>query len=246
MSLIEEIAARLIASGQRLATAESCTGGLVGHWLTNLPGSSRWYEGGIVAYSYAAKRTLLGVDPETLNRVGAVSAEVARQMALGVRQRLGSDYGLAVTGIAGPQGATDEKAVGLTYIAVATPTAIEVQRCQWHGTREGNKQSSADAVLRLLHDLLYAESEPSHAQQGVEAMNPHAVEALFERDGTLRPRSFVWQGRQHHVSDHGRQWRDGAVRHFLVMSMGRVWELRFHEQQLTWEVEPKTDARRVV
>lgn len=246
MSVIDEIAEYLLAEGATVATAESCTGGLVGHLLTNVSGSSRWYGDGIVAYSYAAKKALLGVEEETLDRVGAVSAEVAEQMARGAKQRMGSDYALAVTGIAGPQGGTDEKPVGLTYIAVATPTRVEVRRCQWHGTREGNKRSSANAVLLLLRDLLRANATQNDERQREMTMNRNAVQALFDSDGTLRPQSFVWQGRRHEISDHGRKWRDGTVRHFLVMSMGRVWELSFDEGTLAWSVTPQTEARVVV
>src|SRR5512136_3481226 len=105
----------LVERKLKLATAESCTGGLVGHRLTNVPGSSEYFEGGIVAYSYEAKERLLGVHHDTLYEHGAVSAETAIEMAHGVRRALGTDIGIAVTGIAGPGGGLPDKPVGLVY-----------------------------------------------------------------------------------------------------------------------------------
>ncbi|HAL92724.1 MAG TPA: hypothetical protein DCM68_06845, partial [Verrucomicrobia bacterium] len=111
-ALLKKIAAALLARHQTLATAESCTGGLVGAALTSLPGSSAWYFGGIVAYSNALKPRLLGVPAETLAAHGAVSPETARAMAEGARKKCKADFALSVTGIAGPDGGTPEKPVG--------------------------------------------------------------------------------------------------------------------------------------
>jgi PncC family amidohydrolase len=138
----------------RLATAESCTGGLVGHVITTIPGSSGYYLGGIVSYADLAKERLLGVPAEALRRHGAVSAQVARSMAEGARASLGADVAVAVTGVAGPDGGTSAKPVGLTYVAVAGPAGTEVQRHVWSGDRAANKERSAEAALRMLLDVL--------------------------------------------------------------------------------------------
>ncbi|WP_338038342.1 competence/damage-inducible protein A [Neosynechococcus sphagnicola] len=106
-----------------LAVAESCTGGGLGHLLTEVPGSSQYFLGGVIAYENSVKETLLGVDAGVLAQVGAVSREVAQQMAVGVRSRLGATWGLSITGIAGPDGGTPEKPVGLVYIGLAGPGA---------------------------------------------------------------------------------------------------------------------------
>jgi nicotinamide-nucleotide amidase len=137
-----------------IATAESCTGGLVGHVLTEIPGASDYYLGGAVSYSNDAKERLLGVPPETLARHGAVSAQVAVAMAEGARSAFSAAVGVAVTGIAGPSGGTDSKPVGLTYVAVADRTGHDVRRHVWGGDRSANKRASAGAALQLLVERL--------------------------------------------------------------------------------------------
>ncbi len=133
-----------------LSLAESCTGGLVSHRLTNVPGSSEYYRGGIVSYANEAKVGLLMVRPETLAAHGAVSRETALEMAVGARRALSADVGLSVTGIAGPGGATPDKPVGLTWIAVSTPEGQAAVRQVWPGDREAVKAQSAEAALALL------------------------------------------------------------------------------------------------
>ena len=137
-----------------LATAESCTGGMIGHLLTNISGSSDYYLGGVIAYANQVKRERLGVRAETLEQVGAVSQETALQMARGVRRTLGTDYGLAVTGIAGPTGGTPDKPVGLTFIALAGPQIERCERHVWTHDRLGNKQATARRALQMLIELL--------------------------------------------------------------------------------------------
>ena len=150
----ETIGVLLQERGLTLATAESCTGGLVAHRLTNVPGSSAYFVGGVVAYSNRIKEEMLGVRHETLLTHGAVSEETAREMAQGARRRFGTDLAVAITGIAGPTGGAPDKPVGLTYIALA---AVDTERCErriWSGTRLENKERSAEAALQLALDYL--------------------------------------------------------------------------------------------
>jgi PncC family amidohydrolase len=149
----------LLEHGWRLATAESSTGGLIGHVITLVPGASRYYVGGVISYSNLAKEVELGVPHELIEEHGAVSAEVAQAMADGVRNRFGVELGLSVTGIAGPEGATPGKSVGTHYIAVALrghPDRIE-HRVFGHD-REGNKAAAAMLAIELAVDEVRAAS----------------------------------------------------------------------------------------
>ena len=150
VGLAERLQAVCLARRLTVATAESCTGGLVAHAITDIPGSSAYFQGGFVTYSDEVKRGLLGVGAELLVAHGAVSAQVARAMAEGARERLGTDLAVAVTGIAGPDGGTAEKPVGLTYVAVADAGGVDVRRHHWTGDRHDNKRESAVAALALL------------------------------------------------------------------------------------------------
>ncbi|MHB1294251.1 MAG: CinA family protein [Anaerolineae bacterium] len=152
--LVEGIGRALTASGWTLGTAESCTGGLVGHWITNLAGSSEFFVGGVVAYANATKERVLGVPWEHLEAYGAVSAEVALDMAYGARRVLGCTYAVAVTGVAGPGGGTPAKPVGTVYISAVGPHGEIARRYQWAADRLGNKELSAQAALELLVELL--------------------------------------------------------------------------------------------
>ena len=148
--LAERLQATCRAAHLRVALAESCTGGRVADALTDVPGSSGYLAGGVVAYEDAAKTAILGVPRDALAAHGAVSAQVALAMAEGARARFAADLAVAVTGIAGPGGATPGKPVGLTYVAVADATGNAVRRFAWSGDREANKASSAEAALELL------------------------------------------------------------------------------------------------
>ena len=141
----------LVKRNWQMASAESCTGGLVGHIVTQVPKSSDHYLGGIVSYSNAVKEELLGVPGDLIERVGAVSAEVAEAMTTGALERFPvAELTVAVTGIAGPDGGSAEKPVGLTYVAAALRDgAAVVERHQWPHDREGNKRASALAALEL-------------------------------------------------------------------------------------------------
>lgn len=155
---LDPIAARvatlLLAKGWRLATAESCTGGQIGHAITNISGSSAFYQGGVVAYSYEAKTALLGVPQALLAAYGAVSHPVAYAMARGVRQLLGTEVGIAVTGIAGPTGGTPTKPVGTVYVGISSPRGDETRHYVWDQDRLGNKTLSAAAALALVLEQL--------------------------------------------------------------------------------------------
>lgn len=145
-----QIGEPLRQKGWKLALAESCTGGLVGHLITNVPGSSEYYLGGITAYAYEAKERLLGVRQKTLETYGAVSQETALEMARGVRAALGADVGISITGIAGPGGGMPGKPVGLVWVGLSTPTGDWAWRYLWHGNRIENKTYSAEAALQQL------------------------------------------------------------------------------------------------
>lgn len=138
----------------RLALAESCTGGLIGNRITDVPGSSEFFWGSIVAYAYEAKAALLGVSWDTLNQRGAVSRETVMEMARGTRQALKTDIGVSVSGIAGPGGGTDEKPVGTTWIGLAAGDGEWSKLHRFSGDRGQNKAAAADAALQLLLDYL--------------------------------------------------------------------------------------------
>jgi len=142
--------------GLRLAVAESCTGGLIGHLITNVPGSSTYYMGSVTAYAYEAKVRLLGVRWETLEKYGAVSQETVLEMARGVRTALAADIGLSVSGIAGPGGGTPDKPVGLVWIGLSAEQVDEAWCNIWSGGRLQVKEQSAQAALQMLADYLSA------------------------------------------------------------------------------------------
>src|SRR5919202_2691213 len=141
---------RLRRAGWHVATAESCTGGLVGHLLTEIAGSSEYYLGGVVAYDNTVKRDLLGVSPATLQSAGAVSEPCAREMAGGARRLLGTEVAVSTTGIAGPGGGSPEKPVGLVYVAVATPGDTRCERYIFGPDRSANKEQAARMALELM------------------------------------------------------------------------------------------------
>lgn len=148
--LAGRIQAHFVEHGLTLSTAESCTGGLVGHILTEVSGSSDYYLGGVVSYSNQLKMSELDVGVDTLEQHGAVSAQACVAMAEGARRRHRSSVALAVTGIAGPRGGSAAKPVGLTYVGVADETGHDVRRFTWHGDRPANKIASARAALGLV------------------------------------------------------------------------------------------------
>ncbi|WP_455392880.1 CinA family protein [[Eubacterium] cellulosolvens] len=155
MSTLENELGELLTSRKlTLATAESCTGGLIANRITNVPGSSNYFERGVITYSNQAKVELLNVPGDTLERFGAVSAETAIAMAAGIRSLARTDLGLAVTGIAGPTGGTPEKPVGRVHIALASSDRVEQFKFNFNGTRLEIKQQTAEAALKLTVDYL--------------------------------------------------------------------------------------------
>jgi PncC family amidohydrolase len=153
-SLEIRIGSLLRARRLKLATAESCTGGLVADRITNVPGSSDYFLGGIVAYAYEAKVELLGVSWDTLKAFGAVSRETVLEMARGARKMLGADVAISVSGIAGPGGGLPNKPVGTTWIGLSADDAEHAALRHFDGDRRENKVLSADAALALLLSYL--------------------------------------------------------------------------------------------
>ena len=135
---------------QTVSLAESCTGGYISHLITAIAGSSDYYKGSVIAYSYEIKTLELGVSAEVLNKKGAVSQEVVEQMASAVRKKFNTDYSIAVSGIAGPGGGTPEKPVGMVWIAIATPEKVFSKKCQFANNRLRNIQMTANTALNLL------------------------------------------------------------------------------------------------
>lgn len=154
--LEEIIGALLKQRGQKLAVAESCTGGLIGARITNVPGSSDYFERAVVVYSNQSKMEVLGIAAEIIEKHGAVSRETATAMAEGIRRTAKTDLGLAVTGIAGPGGGTDKKPVGLVYIALASPSGLKVNEQRFSGNREQVRLRASQAALDMVRKHLIA------------------------------------------------------------------------------------------
>ena len=146
----------LRAKGKTLATAESCTGGFIAHLLTSVPGSSAYYEGSFITYSYDLKSAMLGVDKNVILEKGAVSEDVVLQMAKGVKDGMNVDYAIAVSGIAGPDGGTEDKPVGTVWMALATPDGIEARVFQFGSNRMSNIRTTALTALNWLRKELLA------------------------------------------------------------------------------------------
>jgi len=149
------LAKALLARGESLATAESCTGGWVAKVCTDLAGSSGWFERGLVTYSNAAKQELLGVSAETLNQHGAVSEQTVQEMALGILRHSHAQWGLAISGIAGPGGGSASKPIGTVWIAWAGPEGWLVKRSYWFdGERDAVRRQAVETALRVLFNRL--------------------------------------------------------------------------------------------
>ena len=152
--VLRKIINKLQANVSTVATAESCTGGILATLLTELAGSSSVFIGGVSAYANSAKICLLGVDPADIERYGAVSEVVAKAMAAGVRDRLGSTYAISLTGVAGPGGGSPEKPVGTVYCGLAGPLGERVEKLTLVGNRAAIRKAAAESALRFLADAI--------------------------------------------------------------------------------------------
>lgn len=152
--LEQEVGELLLYRGLWLATAESCTGGLISHLITNVAGSSTYYLGGVTAYSNEAKVRLLGVRQETLEQHGAVSEETVLEMARGIRKAMGADIGISVSGIAGPTGGTPDKPLGTVWIGLSSPRDEYARHFLWSGDRLAVKEHSAQAAMKMVVEYL--------------------------------------------------------------------------------------------
>ena len=150
MTVAEELVELLKAQGLTCATAESCTGGGVGSAITAVPGSSAVFMGGVISYANEVKRDVLGVKAETLMTVGAVSSETAAQMAAGARRLLKADLAVSLTGIAGPDGGSDEKPVGLVWFGLATKDGVGAEKCIFRGDRARVREQAVTHALGML------------------------------------------------------------------------------------------------
>ena len=159
MKIEIKIFQKLKEKNQTLSLAESCTGGLVGHLITNVPGSSTYYMGSVTAYAYEAKVRLLGVKWETLEAHGAVSDPVVKEMADGVRRALAADIGISISGIAGPSGGTPEKPVGLVHFGLSSNEGMWAAHQIFDGDRLAVKQQAAEFILSYLLDYLEGKLE---------------------------------------------------------------------------------------
>lgn len=152
---MEEVVGRLLKErGLKLATAESCTGGLLSARIVNVPGASAYFVGGFIVYANELKTRLLSVEEEAIKRYGAVSEEVCRQMAVGALEETDADISLAITGISGPSGSTSDKPVGLTYIGIATDSEVMVKRFLFNGSRNENRFLATQWALEMLRQYL--------------------------------------------------------------------------------------------
>ncbi len=240
-TLPEVLVGKLLrARGWRLAVAESCTGGLIGHRLTNVPGSSTYYQGSITAYAYEAKVRLLGVRWETLEAHGAVSEAVVLEMARGVRRALAADVGLSVSGIAGPGGGTPEKPVGTTWIGLSTPFGDTALKTVGHGDRLANKEHSAEEALQLLVRTLKDTPEVHQPlPETTQAGEPVDVTARFEADGHVTPMVLHTPEGRVNLSV-GRRWANERGEHALAMLPdGQVIHLFFSPLTRRWYRLPR-------
>lgn len=153
-TVLAHLARQLTKKKLTISVCESCTGGMLSSMITDTAGSSKYFVGGVIAYSNEVKRKVVGVKPATLKKYGSVSAEVVKEMARGVRRKLITDIGIAITGIAGPTGGSKQKPVGLVYLGIASKQKISVKRLLLKGSRDTIRKKACKEALHLLTDCL--------------------------------------------------------------------------------------------
>ena len=153
-TLVDRTVRRLIEAGKTVATAESCTGGMIGELLTRRPGSSQAFLGGAITYSNAEKTRQLGVSPETLATHGAVSEATVREMAQGARERFGADFAVSASGVAGPDGGSPDKPVGTVWLALASAAGVTTKKLGWPGARDQIRTLASWWALKLIDEAL--------------------------------------------------------------------------------------------
>jgi nicotinamide-nucleotide amidase len=227
---------RLRKRGLKLAVAESCTGGLVGHRLTNIAGSSDYYLGSVTAYANEIKERLLGVHHETLLQNGAVSRPTVLEMAAGVRRAMAAvadleqTIGLSISGIAGPGGDTSGKPVGLVWIGLSTSEGEWAWENHFAGDRAQIKSQAAEYALNYLSEYLKERT-----------LQPTRVETRAGPKDAPIPLSFTWQGRSYQITEMGRRWKDADGHHFLVMtSQQQTFELVQSPDGSAWYLNTST------
>ena len=156
---VKLIGSAMLRSGKTLSSAESCTGGLAGMLLTSIPGSSKWFKGGVIAYSNAVKINILKVSSSVIEKSGAVSRETVLEMALGVRKLMGTDFSISISGITGPGGGTPEKPVGTVWMALCSEQSVTAEMMRFAGERDVVRRKAADYLLTKLYALLEKEEK---------------------------------------------------------------------------------------
>lgn len=240
-----EIAPLLRTLHWTLSLAESCTGGLISHRVTNIPGSSDYYLGGINSYTNEIKHRILGVQNETLLAFGAVSEQTVREMAAGVRALFRSDVSIAVSGIAGPSGGTPQKPVGTVWIGVAAADTLNAQVFHFFGDRLAIKNQSAEMALWLLFQTLKAYVNQLPETRSSFSYQPVAVNYSLNSAGNPQVHSFNWRENEVRILSSGREWRDESGWHKLVMDIqNQVYELLYVNDG-RWYCRPPQESHRV-
>lgn len=236
------LAEQLKSLGWTLSLAESCTGGLISNRITNVPGSSEYFMGGVVAYSNQAKRHLLNVSQETLDQFGAVSQETVLEMARGAQKLFGTHTAIAVSGIAGPSGGSPQKPVGTVWIGIAVPDHVSGSHYRFFGSREQIKCQCAEIALWLLAQKLTAVGRDANIQRQVQADQPIPVDFSGDAMDTIRIRAIYWQEKWIPIESIGRRWQTAQGSHFLVMNyQGKVYELIWTAEGC-WYLRPPREA----